>query len=94
MIGLTGVVAQTLLAATWPFPELAPLEGKTIALVWGYCLAWFVLQDIVKCVLYVAIKKLEPTIKSFTDKPQVTPTIYMSHGPRGECGMPFDTAAV
>jgi H+-transporting ATPase len=58
---------STFLARFWPFPELAPLNWPLVGYVWLYCLAWFVLQDVVKCLQYIVVALCEPCV-------QVTPT--------------------
>jgi len=55
---------STLFSLYWPtfLPELQPLQGREAAVVWAYCLAWFILQDITKCGLYSVIECLTPSI--------------------------------
>ena len=46
------MVSSTLLAACWPFPDMKPIPWPLIAKVWAYCIAWFLLQDSAKLLLY------------------------------------------
>lgn len=50
---LIAVGASTALACTWPFGEGAKgISSKICALVWIYCLVWFLIQDLVKVLFY------------------------------------------
>eukprot|EP00611_Tribonema_gayanum_P032766 TRINITY_DN9910_c0_g5_i1.p3 TRINITY_DN9910_c0_g5~~TRINITY_DN9910_c0_g5_i1.p3 ORF type:complete len:159 (-),score=81.43 TRINITY_DN9910_c0_g5_i1:461-937(-) len=50
---LLAVGISTTLACTWPLGEGASsIDSRTCALVWIYCLVWFLIQDLVKVGLY------------------------------------------
>jgi len=60
----TAMGSSTLFALYWPawLPELQPLAGIEVLSVWIFCLFFFILQDIAKCVLYELIEFLTPSI--------------------------------
>jgi hypothetical protein len=53
---------STLFSAFWPFGVLEPLEWNEIGVVWGYCICWFILQDVSKIGLYALIEFLTPAV--------------------------------
>merc|ERR1712034_136007 len=52
------MTVSTLLARFWPFKEMQPLTWKWCAIVWGYCVFCWLLQDLGKVLLYKAFSKI------------------------------------
>merc|ERR1712149_62132 len=54
--------ASTLLSHYWDdildLPEMKSLTWKWIGFVWAYCVAWFLLQDVIKVITYWLLYKM------------------------------------
>jgi|EP01047_Picozoa_sp_COSAG01_P054341 hypothetical protein len=61
------MIGSTILGATWPFPKLEPLEWTLLAFIWAYCFIWFLAQDLLKIVVYLAIEHWKPSAVEAVD---------------------------
>ncbi|TYZ60041.1 hypothetical protein PybrP1_011510 [[Pythium] brassicae (nom. inval.)] len=56
---LFATVISTLLAIFWPFTEMQAISPKLAGFVWGYCLVWFLVQDVGKIVILYLLGRVD-----------------------------------
>eukprot|EP01047_Picozoa_sp_COSAG01_P049062 COSAG01_NODE_4827_length_4711_cov_3.478534_1_plen_1101_part_00 len=69
------MLTSTFISHFWndlDLPDQSPLPWGSLAIIWVYCLAWFVLQDIAKLFTYSVVEKFYPHEGAEEGKPKLS----------------------